>query len=102
MPAPSERSALSHRLSDLPFVVKAFEADDLSLDQVQVFAHLPAHLSDELADAEVMLVNAASPADGGRHRPAARILEDGGGWSRDRNHGRRVGGTALPVRRQNV
>jgi hypothetical protein len=53
--------ALSHRLSDLPFVVKAFEADDLSLDQVQVFGHLPQHLSEELAAAEVGLVNAASP-----------------------------------------
>ena len=42
--------ALSHRLSDLPFVVKAFEADDLSLDQVQVFAHVPDHLSEELAE----------------------------------------------------
>ncbi len=52
---------LSHRLSDLPFVTKAFEADDLSLDQMQVFAHIPDHLSGELVDAEVMLVNAASP-----------------------------------------
>jgi len=52
---------LSHRLSDLPFVTKAFEVDDLSLDQVQVFAHVPDHLSGELAGDEVMLVNAASP-----------------------------------------
>jgi hypothetical protein len=47
----------SHRLSDLGFVLKAFEADDLSLDQVQVFGHIPQHLA---AD-EVMMVNAASP-----------------------------------------
>jgi hypothetical protein len=50
--------ALSHRLPDLPFVTKAFEADDLSLDQVQVFAHVSDHLSNELAGDEVALVNA--------------------------------------------
>jgi hypothetical protein len=52
---------LSHRLPALPFVSKALETDDLSFDQVQVFTHVPDHLSDELAAAEVMLVNAASP-----------------------------------------
>jgi hypothetical protein len=52
---------LSHRLPALPFVAKALETDDLSFDQVQVFTHVPDHLSDELAAAEVMLVNAASP-----------------------------------------
>ena len=53
--------ALSHRLAALPFVSKALEADDLSFDQVQIFTLVPNHLTDELASAEVMLVNAASP-----------------------------------------
>jgi Domain of unknown function (DUF222)/HNH endonuclease len=53
--------SLSHRLPALPFVAKALETDDLSFDQVSVFTHLPDHLSDELAGAEVMLVNAAAP-----------------------------------------
>ena len=52
---------LSHRLPVLPFVSKALETDDLSFDQMQVFTHVPDHLFDELASAEVMLVNAASP-----------------------------------------
>lgn len=52
---------LSHRLADLPFVSKALETDDLSFDQAQIFTQVPDHLSDELAAAEVMLVNAASP-----------------------------------------
>src|SRR5688572_25343477 len=37
--------AISDRLDQLPFVGKAFEADDLSLDQMMVFTHLPEHLS---------------------------------------------------------
>ena len=52
---------LSHQLPALPFVTKALEADDLSFDQALVFTHIPDHLSEELASAEVMLVNAASP-----------------------------------------
>ena len=74
--------ALSHRLSDLPFVVKAFEADDLSLDQVQVFGHLPQHLSEELAAAEVGLVNTASSlsvADTGRLLEYWKTAVDGPG-----------------------
>ena len=52
---------LSRRLASLPFVSKALETDDLSFDQVQIFTLVPNHLTDELASAEVMLVNAASP-----------------------------------------
>ena len=52
---------LSHRLADLPFVAKALETDDLSFDQAHIFTQVPDHLSEELAAAEVMLVNAASP-----------------------------------------
>ena len=73
---------LSHRLDDLPFVVKAFEADDLSLDQVQVFSHIPQHLSEELTAAEVMLVNAATPltvADTGRLLEYWKTAVDGPG-----------------------
>jgi uncharacterized protein DUF222/HNH endonuclease len=73
---------LSHRLSDLPFVVKAFEADDLSLDQVQMFGHIPQHLSEDLAAAEVMLVNAATPltvADTGRLLEYWKTTVDGPG-----------------------
>jgi hypothetical protein len=73
---------LSHRLGGLPFVVKAFEADDLSLDQVQVFGHIPQHLSEELAAAEVMLVNAATPltvADTGRLLEYWKTAVDGPG-----------------------
>jgi hypothetical protein len=74
--------ALSHRLAGLPFVVKAFEADDLSLDQVQVFGRIPPHLSDELTVAEVMLVNAATPltvADTGRLLEYWKTAVDGPG-----------------------
>ena len=52
---------LSHQLPTLPFVAKALESDDLSFDQAQVFTHIPGHLAEELAAAEVMLVNAAAP-----------------------------------------
>jgi hypothetical protein len=52
---------LSHRLPVLPFVAKALETDGLSFDQVQIFIHVPDHMSDELSSAEVMLVNAAAP-----------------------------------------
>ena len=73
---------LSHRLSDLPFVTKAFEADDLSLDQMQVFGQIPQHLSEELASAEVVLVNAAAPltvADTGRLLEYWKSAVDGPG-----------------------
>jgi hypothetical protein len=60
--ARAQRSvALSHKLPALPFVAKALEADDLSFDQVQVFTHIPDHLTEELTAGEVMLVNAATP-----------------------------------------
>ena len=36
---------LSHQLPTVPFVAKALEADDLSLDQALVFTHVPDHLS---------------------------------------------------------
>jgi hypothetical protein len=53
--------SLSHHLPSLPFVGKALETDDLSFDQARVFTHVADYLADELASAEVMLVNAASP-----------------------------------------
>ena len=50
--------ALSRELPALPFASKALETDDLSFDQIQVFAQVPGHLSEDLARDEVSLVNA--------------------------------------------
>src|SRR5688572_5123591 len=41
--------ALGGQLSKLPFVGKAFESDNLSFDQIQVFAQVPDHLAEDLA-----------------------------------------------------
>ena len=93
---------LSHQLPALPFVAKALEVDDLSFDQAQVFTHLPDHLSGELASAEVMLVNAASPltvSDTRRLVEYWKTAVDGPGC---RGHRRRVGGPPLPARFSNV
>jgi hypothetical protein len=48
---------LAGRLPDLPFISKAVESGDLSLDQARVFSDLPERLSDDLARDEVTLVN---------------------------------------------
>jgi hypothetical protein len=80
---------LSHQLPTVPFVSKALEADDLSFDQALVFTHIPVHLADELASAEVMLVNAASPlsvADTRRLVEYWRAAIDGPGCEATADH----------------
>lgn len=52
--------ALAQSLGSLPQVEKAMTAGDLSLDQVRVFSHLPSRLAEDLANAEVTLVNAVN------------------------------------------
>ena len=53
--------ALANRMPAVPFVEKAVEAGDLTLDQARVFTSLPDHLSEDLARDEVTLVNATAP-----------------------------------------
>ncbi|MEX2623051.1 MAG: DUF222 domain-containing protein [Acidimicrobiia bacterium] len=52
---------LAGRLAVMPFVAKAVEAGDLSLDQARVFSDLPERLSEDLMRDEVTLVNASQP-----------------------------------------
>jgi hypothetical protein len=52
---------LANGLPKVPFVGKALETGELSLDQAQVFINIPEHLTDDLARDEVTLVNASEP-----------------------------------------
>ncbi|MEX0700409.1 MAG: DUF222 domain-containing protein, partial [Acidimicrobiia bacterium] len=60
--ARAQRSVvLASGLPKVPFVGKALETGELSLDQAQVFINIPEHLTDDLARDEVTLVNASEP-----------------------------------------
>lgn len=60
--ARAQRSVvLASGLPKVPFVAKALETGELSLDQAQVFINIPEHLTDDLARDEVTLVNASEP-----------------------------------------
>lgn len=60
--ARAQRSViLANKLPTVPFVGKALETGDLSLDQARVFTNLPDHLSQDLVRDEVSLVNAVEP-----------------------------------------
>lgn len=53
--------ALGDKLPTMPYVEKAVDAGDLSLDQAKVLGALPDRLGDQLTKDEVTLVNAIAP-----------------------------------------